>query len=200
MIKAILFDLGGVIVPFDFKRIYPIMAPLLSYPVAEVTSRIRTTDLVQRFESGLVPPERFVQELCALLEMNIAYDAFCEMWGSVFTAGSLIPESLLAGLRGRYRLVLLSNTNPIHFNMIRANYRMLRHFHDFVLSYEVGALKPSSKIYAEAAQRAGCTPDECFFIDDMLVNVEGARHCGMDAVQFQNAEQLEEALRARALL
>lgn len=199
--KTIFFDLGGVIVPFDFKRAYPQMAPLLSYPVAEVATRLRATDLVTRFESGIVGPERFVEEVCAVLEMKrIAYEDFCDLWTSVFLADTLIPESLLASLGNRYRLILLSNTNPIHFNMIRANYPLLRHFDDYVLSYEVGALKPAAKIYEEAIARAGCSAEECFFIDDILMNVEAARQHGIDAVQFQTAQQLEGELRGRGLL
>src|SRR5713226_6657503 len=83
-VRTILFDLGGVIVPFDFKRAYSRMAPLLNYPVAEVATRLRSTDLIQRFETGGVAPERFVEEVCAVLEMKIAYEEFCDLWTSVF--------------------------------------------------------------------------------------------------------------------
>ncbi len=177
------------------------MAPLLSYPVDEVATRLRSTDLIQRFETGLVSPEQFVEEVCAVLEMKrIAYEEFCDLWTSVFLADTLIPESLIARLGNRYRMMLLSNTNPIHFNMIRANYPLLLHFDDYVLSYEVGALKPSAKIYEDAVARAGCSAEECFFIDDILMNVEAARQAGMDAVQFQGAQQLEEELRVRGML
>ena len=77
---------------------------------------------------------------------------------------------------------------------------LLRHFEHCVLSYEVGALKPSAKIFEEAVARAGCEAGECFFTDDLAVNVEAARKHGMDAVQFLSTAQLEEDLRVRALL
>ncbi len=77
---------------------------------------------------------------------------------------------------------------------------MLRQFHDYVLSYQVGAAKPEAKIYREAIARAQCSPEECLFIDDLAVNVEAAREHGMDAVQFLTAEQLDRELRARGLL
>jgi HAD superfamily hydrolase (TIGR01509 family) len=96
--------------------------------------------------------------------------------------------------------MILSNTNPIHFDMIRANYPLLRHFEHCVLSYEVGALKPSARIFEEAVAHAGCEAGECFFTDDIAVNVEAARKHGMDAVQFQSAALLEEDLRVRGLL
>ena len=96
--------------------------------------------------------------------------------------------------------LLTQNTNPIHFEMVRTNYPLLRHFHDCVLSYEAGAVKPSSKIFQTAIQRAQCKPEECFFTDDILINIEAARKHGMDAVQFHTSARLEEELRARRIL
>jgi putative hydrolase of the HAD superfamily len=200
VIKAILFDLGNVIVPFDFQRAYAKLGPLCTCPVTEITSRLRSTDLVRRYETGRIESRPFVAELSALLGLKTNYDEFCDLWTSVFFEDTLIPESLIAGLRGRYRLVVLSNTNPIHFSMLKAQYPLLGHFDDFVLSYEVGALKPDAKIYQEAIQRSGCLPGECFFTDDIAINVEAAREHGIDAVQFLSAGQLQEELRARRVL
>ena len=200
MIKTIFFDLGNVIIPFDFRRAYSRLQPLCNYPVTEIPQRMRGTDLVSRFESGLIGPEQFVKEFSAVLELRINYDEFCDLWTSVFLPEPLIQESLLADLRRRYRLMILSNTNPIHFHMIRENYPLLGQFDHCVLSYEVGALKPSEKIFAAAVARADCAASECFFTDDLAVNVEAARQHGLDAVQFLSAAQLEDELRARGLL
>jgi HAD superfamily hydrolase (TIGR01509 family) len=200
VIKTILFDLGGVIVPFDFKRAYAKLETLCSYPAAEIPARIRSTGLVQRFETGRVASEQFVEELSAILELKMTYQQFCDLWTCIFLPEPLVPETLLTRLRTRHRLMLLSNTNPIHFHMIQANYPLMRHFHRAVLSYEVGAAKPSAQIYQEAIARAGCSPQECFFTDDLAVNVEAARTHGMDAVQFQSAMQIEAELRARGVL
>jgi putative hydrolase of the HAD superfamily len=106
---------------------------------------------------------------------------------------------LLEDLASRYRLLALSNTNPLHFAMVQEAYPLLRHFHGYVLSYQVGAAKPEAKIYREAIARAQCSPGECFFTDDMAVNIEAAREHGMDAVQFLSADQLDRELRARGL-
>ena len=113
--------------------------------------------------------------------------------------GPLLPESLLRGLASRYRLLLLSNTNAIHFEMIRQAYPMLRHFDDMVLSYQVGALKPGPEIFQVAIQRAGCRPEECFYTDDTAAHVEAARALGIDAEQFVDRGQLEGELTARGI-
>jgi glucose-1-phosphatase len=199
VIKTVIFDLGKVIVPFDFKRGYRAISQMCQYTPEEIPKRIGSTDLVTRFECGQVPPRQFVSELCGILDLNMDYAHFCRIWSSIFLPETLIPESLLEGIGKRRRLLLLSNTNAIHFEMIRENYPLLRHFHDFVLSYEVGAMKPSPRIYSEAIARAQCQPAECFFTDDIPEYVEAARAAGIDAVQFESAAQIERELARRGV-
>jgi len=197
LIKAVIFDLGRVIVPFDFMRGYARISELTGIPAGDVSARIKPTGLVERFESGQIEPRPFVQELSAVLGLKCTYEEFCEIWSSIFLPYTLVPDSLLEAIAKKYRLVLLSNTNAIHFNMLRENYPILRHFHALVLSHEVGAMKPAPLIYQRAVEAAGCRPEECFFTDDIPEYVEGARKYGIDAVQFESAAQIEAELRQR---
>jgi FMN phosphatase YigB (HAD superfamily) len=199
VIKAVIFDLGRVIVPFEFSRGYARLEPLCGIPAAEIPGRIASTGLVQLFESGGIAPRDFVREFSKHLNLDTTYENFCDIWSSIFLPETLIPESTLAGIARNYRLVLLSNTNAIHFEMVRKNYPLLRHFHSFVLSHEVGAMKPLPLIYRRAIQEAGCLPEECFFTDDIPAYVEGARAQGIDAVQFESAVQIERELRKRGV-
>jgi putative hydrolase of the HAD superfamily len=199
MIKTIIFDLGKVIVPFDFQRGYDRMAPLCRYSPAEIPGRLRDCDLVTRFEEGKIEPDAFVRELSAILELDTTYEDFCSIWSSIFLPDTLIQEDLLVALRERYRLLLLSNTNAIHFEMVQRTYPLLKRFHHHVVSYKVGALKPSPAIYAEAIKQAECDPSECFFTDDIPAYVEGARQAGIDAVQFESQAQIERELRSRGV-
>ncbi len=199
MIKAIIFDLGNTIVPFDFKRGYAAMEARCRYPAAEIPKRIGATDLVVRFESGQVGERAFVDELCGILDLQMSYEEFCDIWFSIFLPETLVSEDWVAALGKRYPLVLLSNTNKIHFDMLEANYPILRLFERRVLSNEVGAMKPSPIIYETAIAKAGCRPGECFFTDDVAAYVEGACQCGMDAVRFQSQQQVERELRARGV-
>jgi glucose-1-phosphatase len=198
-IKAVIFDLGRVIVPFDFERGYTKLAPLCGIPAADIPGRIAPTGLVQLFESGGIEPRDFVRELSKHLNLDISYELFCEIWSSIFLPETLIPESMLIGIARRHRLVLLSNTNAIHFEMVRENYPLMRHFHAYVLSHEVRAMKPHPLIYRRAIEAAGCFPEECFFTDDIADYVEGARGQGIDAVKFESAEQIEAELRNRGV-
>jgi FMN phosphatase YigB (HAD superfamily) len=199
MIRSLIFDLGKVIIPFDFGRGYRAMESLCGLAAADIPKRIGATDLVIRFETGLVSPQDFVAELSELLGLRVNYDQFCELWSSIFLPETLIPDTMLESLGRRYRMLLLSNTNAIHFNMIRERYSFVRYFHDLVLSHEVKAMKPSPAIYREAITRAQCAAEECFFTDDIAAYVEGARKEGIDAVQFVSLEKLQDDMRARGI-
>ena len=199
MIKTVIFDLGKVLIPFDFTRGYRGLEKLCGVPAAEIPRRLASTDLVHRFESGLVEPKDFVAELSRLLDLHVSYAQFCEIWSSIFLPDPLIPESLLAGIRQRFRLLLLSNTNAIHFEMLERTYPLLGQFHDKVLSYRVRAMKPSPAIYREAIARAACRPEECFFTDDIADYVAAAQREGMDAVQFESRAQIEREMLARGI-
>ena len=199
VIKAILLDLGKVIVPFDFSIGYRAIQGRCGLTPEVIRERIRATGLVPQLETGVIEPHDFVRRLCAALEADISYGEFCEIWSSIFSKPTLLPEAFIEALKARYKLILVSNTNAIHFEMIRETYPLLRHFDAFVLSFEVQAMKPSPVIFEAATKAAGCLPEECFFTDDIPEYVEAARSFGIDAVQFESFPILENALRARGV-
>jgi putative hydrolase of the HAD superfamily len=200
MIRTVIFDLGGVIVPLDFPSAYRALAACCPVPAAELPQRISSTGLVPLYESGVLTDAQFTQQFCEALGLDLSSAQFRDLWNSLFGPHTLIPDSLLAGLKQQgFRLVLLSNTNGLHFDMIREQYPLLSHFDDFVLSYRVGATKPSPRIYEQAITSARCLPQECFYTDDILPYVEAARTAGIDAVQFHSYEQLLTDLGARGI-
>jgi putative hydrolase of the HAD superfamily len=200
MIKAILFDLGNTLIPFDYSRGFSGIAPFSSCPVEEMRRRIAASDLAQRFETGRMSGPQFVREFSELIELRpLDYRQFCDIWCSIFLPETLIPDGMLLRLRENYRLVLLSNTNEIHFSMIWEKYPLLRHFHELVLSHRIGVMKPAPEIYRAAVERAGCRPEECLFTDDVPAYVDAGRREGLDAVQFQSLAELERELLARGV-
>lgn len=196
MIKTLIFDLCGVIVPLDYERRYAMFAPHSPYPAEEIPRRIAESGLVTSVDTGALTPREFAARIAEVLKLNgMGFDEFCHIWDGVFQPPeTLVPEEFLVSLREKYHMVLLSNTNPIHFSYIREHYALVRHFDEYVLSYEVGATKPSSKMYEEALVRAACRPEECLFIDDLQKNVDAARHHGIQATQFLNYEQIRGEL------
>ena len=199
MHKAIIFDLGKVLVHFDFRIAYRAMAPFCAHAPESIPKLLSGTGLVERYESGLIESPDFVAEICRILDLRVEYGEFCRIFTSIFSE-VLIPESMLESLARRYRLILLSNTNALHVELLREKYgHLLRHFHHKVLSHEVHAMKPQPEIYRAAIAAAGCRAEECFYTDDIAKFVEGARALGIDAVQFESCAQIERELRQRGI-
>jgi glucose-1-phosphatase len=197
---VILFDLGKVLIPFEFGRAYQRIEALCGLPADDVRARLGATDLFRLFETGHIESRDFATQVGQLLGLPCNYQEFCEIWTSIFLPQPLVPDSLVASLRKDHRTFIVSNTNAIHFDMLRRTYPILGHFDGYVLSYEIHAMKPAPAFYAEALGRACCPPERCLFIDDMEENVLGARTAGMDAIQFCSREQLESELIVRGLL
>src|SRR5579863_2501856 len=127
--RALIFDMGNVVVAFDFRRAYAKLAPICPLSLDDLRQRLRASGIVHRLETGQLAPEPFVAEFSALLEIQLTYREFEEIWSSIFLPDILIPESLFAALSRNYPLILLSNTNPIHFDYIASHYTFLHHFH-----------------------------------------------------------------------
>jgi len=199
MHKAIFFDLGRVLVHFDFRRGYDALEGLCPHSADEIPKRLASTGLVERFETGLIEPRDFVSQMCGILDLNADYDKFREIWSSIFTH-ELLPESMLESLRRNYKLVLVSNTNALHFEMLSESFKhLLRHFDHLVLSHEVRAMKPRPEIFQAALAHAGCLPEECFYTDDIEAYVAAARSLGIDGVLFESRAQLEGEMRRRGI-
>ena len=199
MIRTLIFDLGQVVIPFDWKRGYRALAEFSPYPPEEIRRRIKETGLFNTFERGLVDPGDVAQRLSAELEMQVPFEKFRELWSSIFFPETILPDQMLAGLHANYRLLLLSNTDAIHYGWIAEKYPVMRHFDHCVLSFELGLRKPEPGIYQEAIRQAQCAPAEIFFTDDIAENAAAARLAGIDAVQFQSLAQLEGELTSRGI-
>ena len=199
MIQAIIFDLGNVLIPFDWKRGYGALAELCPHPPEEARRRIKESGLFNTFELGRIEPHELARRVCSLIDLDVSFERFRELWSSIFLPETNLPDSMLASLHLNYRLLLLSNTDAIHFGWVTEKYPLLRHFDHCVLSFELGCKKPAPKIYQAAIAQAGCPAPQVFFVDDIAENVEGARQLGIDALQFQSREQLEAEMQSRGI-
>ncbi|MBI3696543.1 MAG: HAD family phosphatase [Acidobacteria bacterium] len=199
MTRALLFDLGNVLIAFDFTRGYRALEGVCPHPAQEIPLRIAASNLVPPYERGEVSSEEFYRQLCEVLDLRVSYEQFCDLWSTIFLPDPIVSEDLLTSLHRRYRMVLISNTNDIHFRMIQSHYPLIRHFDALILSHQVGAMKPADRIYQEAIRQARCRPEECFYTDDIPEFVEGGRRNGLDAVQFTGQVALERELQRRGI-
>ncbi len=195
MIHALLFDLGDVLIGLDFDRAYRAAARVSPYSENEIRDRLRDLELARPYECGQIDSREFYVRCRQGLRLQIDYEGFEALWGDMFAAKPLLDVRWLKALAERYRMVLLSNTNELHFEWIRGRYTIIQPFHVATLSYQVGSMKPEAAIYRAAIEAAGCAPEECFFTDDKLENIEAARALGIQAEVFSGAANLRRALR-----
>lgn len=147
--------------------------------------------LVTEYETGRMSSQEHYQEVCRRLRMKVSMEKFWELWGSMFLPEPLLSEAFLQALKKRYRLMLLSNTNEIHFDFVIQRYPILRIIEERLLSYRAGCMKPEARIFDLAIQKAGVAPESIFFTDDRPENVEAAQRAGIQALQFHSENQIK---------
>lgn len=196
MISTIISDLGKVVLWFDNKIFYRKMTAYCSKSVDEIREIVHgSPEFITLFDQGALTPHEFYERAIALLGARIGYDEFVLAYIDVFTRNQPVLD-LYKGLKGRYKLMLLSNTDPLRFGFVREHFPDILFFDDYVLSYEVRALKPDPQIYQEALRKAGAPPESCVFIDDMEENTRGAAALGLKTVLYTPDTDLESALRS----
>ncbi|HYL81885.1 MAG TPA: HAD family phosphatase [Candidatus Acidoferrum sp.] len=188
-IRLIISDFGGVICTFDYRIFCERLARRTGRTTDHIHAAVFSGPLQEDFESGKLSGRTYHRAVMARLGTEVPYEEFFPMYGDIFTE---IPATceLLRHLHGRFPLYLLSDTNEIHFGYVRETVEVLRLFDQFVVSYEVGVMKPDPLIYQEALRRSGLPASACVFVDDREANVLGAARVGIQALQFESAERL----------
>lgn len=195
MVSTIISDLGKVVLWFDNSIFYRKMTAHCSKSVDEMRAVVHNNfDLIERFDEGGLTPHEFYERAVALLGARIGYDDFVAAYVDVFSRNQPVID-LFRGLKGRMKLILLSNTDPLRFGFVRERFPDIFFFDEYVLSYEVRALKPDPRIYLEAMKRAGASAASCVFIDDMEENIAGAAALGLKAILYKPDTDLAQQLK-----
>ncbi len=188
-VKAVVFDLGKVLVDFDYGIAARRLAENSSASAAEVRAVIDQTPLLFRYEGAEMTTQEFFTEVKARIGFRGGFEEFAAPFGDIFTE---LPEmiALHAELRARgVPTFILSNTNDIAIGHIRRRFPFFANFDGYVLSYECAALKPHARIYEITEQRTGCHGAEILFLDDKPENVEAAAQRGWQTICHTSAEE-----------
>ena len=198
-IKVVLFDLGNVILPFNHYQIAEKLARFSESREPSDPPRIfsylfdRQEGAVNHYETGKMSSIEFFNQVKEHFKLILTFDAFVPIWNEIFTENHEVSD-LIRSLKGKKRLGLLSNTNPLHFKYALSTYPVLNLFDKWILSHEVGFKKPAVEIFLKAMEWASVPPTGILFIDDVKVHVEVAASLGMQAIHFASAQQLAQEL------
>ena len=198
-IEVILFDLGNVILPFDPHQ----TAEKLSRASQRKEFQDHSTMFSYLFdpEKGAINPYQvgkissfeFFQSLKESLFLSLDFDAFVPIWNEIFVENEEVSE-VIRSLKGKYRLGLLSNTDPLHFGYVLPKFPILQVFDKWILSHEVGFRKPEVGIFQAAIAWASVDPRKILFIDDIRMHIDVAASLGMEGIHFVSARQMKEEL------
>jgi HAD superfamily hydrolase (TIGR01509 family) len=184
MINCVISDLGKVLLFFDNFIFFRKMAEYCPYSARDIAERVhRHKDMIRSFDTGKIEPEDFYKKVIHKLKAKIGQDTFFHIYNDVFSPNPPVLD-LLKRLKTKNKLILLSNTDVERFGFIKKKFPEIFLFDDYVLSYEVGYMKPHPEIYMEALKKARVRAEECVFLDDMPENVEGAQRLGMNAILY----------------
>lgn len=183
MIRAFLFDIGNVLLRFDFNLALQKLAHHCD-PAAETILEL-IEPVKAAYEGGRMERADFQAEVRAILRYTGTDTDFISAWEDIFTENQPMID-LVHQLKGRYPLYLLSNTSDIHVDFIFRRYPVFSLFDDAIYSYKVRASKPEREIYEITTRQLGIDPAETFFIDDLLPNIQSAREVGFRAHHYHH--------------
>jgi putative hydrolase of the HAD superfamily len=190
MIRTIIFDLGNVILNFDHMLICEGMARYSRYSSNDLYQLGFNSEIFELYDRGKIKSEEFFQWISKSFDINISYDTFQSIWSDIFSLNDS-AERLVSDLKKNgYYLVLVSNTNELHFDFIRGNFKVIELFDDLILSYRIGYSKPHEEIFREALKRAGSSSEECVYIDDIEEFCKVAEDLGINSIVYRSIGQL----------
>ena len=198
-VKAIIFDLGGVVVDLDFSNFYNSVitqSPLNKPQTPIMLEFFRQSDI---YHQGNMTDDEFYQLACDLLQVcMLDQTEFFKSFNSIISDINLDVIELIKKIRdtNKYKLIALSNVNSSHWDFIlKKNWHFLSYFDELILSHEIHLIKPDPKVFKFAIQKAGCKPQQIVFIDDGLNNIRSAKQLGIIGIKYTNLDDLIEELK-----
>lgn len=195
-IKAIIFDLGNVLVDFDHRIAAERISAFTTKTAQEIVGLFFDSQLTGLFEEGKISPREFFLRVKEMLNLEIDYNGFVPIWNEIFflSEKNKAVHNLARSLRSRYQIALLSNINILHFNYLKNNFSVFGAFQNVVTSCDVGSRKPHPDIYKETLHILKVPASDVFYTDDRPELIEAACRLGIRGFTFRGIEELKKDL------
>ena len=193
-IKAVIFDLGNVLIGFDHTIAVKKILRHTPKKSQDIYDLFFDSDLIQEFEKGKTGTVEFFQQVQTALELKISYGEFLPIWNEIFFSK---PESenFVGSLNSGIKLALLSNINQLHYEYIREEFSSALGLFEpdkIIPSFRTGFIKPDKEIYDLALKALGVPRESVVYVDDRLDLIEAALSYGIKSIQFKNAQGLKQ--------
>jgi len=185
--KAIIFDLGGVILNIDYHKTSNAFKALGVNNFDALYSQAKQNQIFNNIETGKISPDEFRTYLKRQIKIPINDYQIDTAWNAMLLDLPKPRVNLLRQLRNRYPIFLYSNTNAIHLqafqNIIKQSYGKAGLLEDLFVktyySHELGMRKPNRKGFEYILHQNGLTAEKTLFIDDSAQHIEGAKSVGL---------------------
>ncbi|MCX7661863.1 MAG: hypothetical protein N2Z79_04180, partial [Candidatus Omnitrophica bacterium] len=187
-ILGIIFDLGRVLIDFDHHLAARRAVEFSDKSEEEIFNLFFDSDLTGLFEEGKLSPSEFFLEAKQRLNLRLTYEQFLPIWNEIFyfTEENKKVLDLANLLKKRFRILLLSNINILHFEYLRQNFSFIFiPFPQIVLSFKVGVRKPHPLIYQIAQENLDLQMQEILEIDDRKELSEEAKNLELQVHHFR---------------
>jgi epoxide hydrolase-like predicted phosphatase len=195
-IKAVIFDLGGVVIEWTNDIIYAYLAERFGLEFEDVKERVKS--LGPFLDKGTIDEKEFWTRFFKSFDKPLP-DDWSELWPKKFREEARLDNGVMEIIktlkRNGYMVAMITNTEPSHDAWSR-KMGWYEPFEVVIASYKEKMRKPDSDIYEFALQELGLKGRECIFIDNREDYALGARDVGINAILFKNAKQLKEELKA----
>jgi FMN phosphatase YigB (HAD superfamily) len=192
--RAIIFDLGKVLLDFDWQIAVRQLLPHVRNPLTAIPAVLSGSRLLHDYECGALTSQQFYEEIRSRVGFSGTFDEFAAGFGDIFTE---LPEmvALQAAVRqAGYRTYIFSNTNDLAIQVVREKFPFFANFDGWFLSYEQKAMKPDPRAYEIMEAMSGAKGADLFYLDDVPANVEGALARGWRGVVHVNAQTSRQSL------
>lgn len=200
MVKNIIFDLSEVIIS-GYHGTEKVVTQNTDLSAEEFLARkTEVTDFFLDTMRGKYSED----EYCAHLLEGTGWDLSIQKVKECVRQNLNVPVEgtleIIKRLKGKYRLILLSDHVKEQIDYIFKKNADLQIFDQFYFSYEYGLLKSDEGYFEYVLKNSASKPEETIFIDDYFVNIDKAKECGIDSILFKNAKDLEQELEKRGIL
>lgn len=204
-VELLLFDLGNVIVRVSHLAMAEALAARSADPRFQDPRRVLALafddheGFTVAFDEGRLTPDAFYRSVANRLALSLSFEEFAGCWNTGFEE-NLEVTAFIRRLHRRYRLMLLSNTNALHYSYLKPRLPVLSLMECVFLSFELGMRKPDRALYERVIKAAGVQPEHIVYIDDIEAYTRAAGELGMQAITFESAGSLERALQECGVL
>ena len=189
MKPVVVFDLGKVLVDFDWSIATKKIAARSTTPPERFHEFLAASPLLWQYECGQLSRAEFFKAIQKIIDFQGTVSEFNGHFAEIFT--EIAPMTALhADLRQRgFKTYILSNTNDLAIEHIRRDYPFFQNFDGYIFSYEVKAMKPEAKIYEALEKMAGKRGAEIIYLDDRPENIAAGAARGWRTILHETSEK-----------